>query len=534
MQRPIELATDAPLLWSPGTGTQVWNFFTATIAGDLAAIASLLDAEPALVRAQHAYVTPLYFAVRENQLDAARLLLDRGANALCFTVHNTHLDIARDRGYAGMEALLTRHLASVMNASEKGNAVTAAIRAYDSAEVRLLLDANPALLHMGDLSSSQPIHWAVMTRQLELIDELLARGADLNVPRASDQARPLHLTNGDYHYRGWRDVPEGATATSSEVLTHLLSKGALLDLNMACLLGDIDRVSQMLAADPASANRLSDYVGYYAGSGAPLSNAAARGHLEIIRLLLEKGADPNLNEPGIAPRGKALYEAVSHCHADIARLLLEHGASANAPVESSADALTIAIRHKNDGAMADLLASYGAVPALDILAYYGDVRTAAAIFATGPNRADDCHALATAAENGQELFIKLMLRYQPGLAQHIGVAAETKELTEFLFAQGMNASHADWLGVTPLHKLARQGNLEMATLFLDHGANIHARDEDQRSTPLAFAAQSGQREMVEFLLARGAKKSLPDDEPWSTPLAWATRRGHHEIAALLR
>ena len=197
MQRPIELATDAPHLWSPGTGTQVWNFFTATIAGDLAAIASLLDAEPALVRAQHAYVTPLYFAVRENQLDAARLLLDRGANALCFTVHNTHLDIARDRGYAGMEALLTRHLASVMNASEKGNAVTAAIRAYDSAEVRLLLDANPALLHMGDLSSSQPIHWAVMTRQLELIDELLARGADLNVPRASDQARPLHLTNGD-------------------------------------------------------------------------------------------------------------------------------------------------------------------------------------------------------------------------------------------------------------------------------------------------------------------------------------------------
>ena len=529
---PIELATGAPLLWSPGTGTQVWNLFTATIAGDLAAITSLLDEEPALVRAQHAYVTPLYFAVRENQVAAARLLLHRGANALCFTVHNTHLDIARDRAYAEMEALLIHHLESAMNASAQGNAVATAIRAFDTAEVRRLLDAAPTLLHTGDLSSNQPIHWAVMTRQPGLIDELHARGADLNVPRASDQARPIHLTNGDYHYRGWRDVPDDTVATSEEVLAHLLKKGARLDLNTACLLGDINQVRQMLAADPTSANRVSDYIGYYAGSGAPLSNAAARGHLEIVRLLLETGADPNLNEPGIAPRGKALYEAVSHCHADIARLLLEHGAHPNAPVESSADALTIALRHKDD-ALADLLASYGAVPALDILAYYGDVRTAAAIFATDPHKADDPHALATAAENGQELFIKLMLRYQPDLAQRIGVAAETKELTAFLFAQGMNASHADWLGVTPLHKLARQGNLAMTALFLDHGAHIDARDEDLRSTPLAFAAHAGQRQMVEFLLARGASKILPDDEPWSTPLAWATRRGHHDIAALL-
>jgi hypothetical protein len=36
-----------------------------------------------------------------------------------------------------------------------------------------------------------------MTRQVEIIDELLARGADIEAVR-SDGARPIQLTNGDY------------------------------------------------------------------------------------------------------------------------------------------------------------------------------------------------------------------------------------------------------------------------------------------------------------------------------------------------
>lgn len=90
------------------------------------------------------------------------------------------------------------------------------------------------------------------------------------------------------------------------------------------------------------------------------------------------------------------------------------------------------------------------------------------------------------------------------------------------------------LGITPLHHLARNGDTEKAALFLEHGADLHARDEDICSTPLGWAAKFGQKAMVEFLLQRGAKPNLPDDPPWATPLAWATRRGHPEIADLLR
>ena len=74
---------------------------------------------------------------------------------------------------------------------------------------------------------------------------------------------------------------------------------------------------------------------YYFGAGAPIANAAAAGRLDIVQLLLDHGADPNLREDQYAPKGRALYSAVHHGHLEIAKLLLERGAFPNPPVESS-------------------------------------------------------------------------------------------------------------------------------------------------------------------------------------------------------
>jgi len=72
-----------------------------------------------------------------------------------------------------------------------------------------------------------------------------------------------------------------------------------------------------------------------------------------------------------------------------------------------------------------------------------------------------------------------------------------------------------------------------AAIFIDHGADLAARDDDFQSTPLAWAARKGKTAMVQLLLARGARPNLPDDPPWATPLAWATRRGHGDVAEIL-
>ncbi len=359
MFRPDELANEDPLLWSPGRGVDVWAMFCAARDGDLIAIERMLENDPSLVRSSFEYRTPLAFAVRENQLAAAAFLLARGADPINSGTPDTLLQIARDRGYVEMQALLARALAGRLNSQPQGEAIAAAIRERSLAKVKSMLDAAPDLLHAPDERTNQPIHWAVMTRQLDMIDELVARGADINAPRA-DGARPIQLANGDYMYRGWRDVPKDVATTPRQVIDHLRARGAYCDICTAAYLGDAVRIRELLDLDRSLANRPSPYVTYYACSGTPLKNAAAAGHLEIVKLLLDHGADPNLPEEGIAPHGHALYSAVYNGHDEIAELLLARGAYPNPEVESSADAISIAIMN-SDTRMIDLLTSHGAL-----------------------------------------------------------------------------------------------------------------------------------------------------------------------------
>jgi len=531
MIQPRELQKDEPLLWSTGRGTDVWEMFRASESGDLNTVKRLLLKDPSLVRAAYAYRRPMYFAVRENQLEVAEFLLENGADPVNAWGSDTLLDIARDRSHTEMLALLKNALARAHGAP-RGEVVASAIRERDLPKVRALLDASPDLLHGADLHGNQPIHWATMTRQLDVIDELLTRGADIDAKR-SDGARPVQLFNGDYNYRGWRDVPEATSTTPRDVLQHLLSRGAYCDICTAAHTGNLDRVNELIEEDPSRVNHLDEYVSGYLGSGTPLRNAAARGHLEIVRLLLEGGADPNLPEEGIAPRGGALYSAVYGRHFDVAKLLLENGADPNAELESSADVLSIALINA-DQRMVELLCSHGAARRLHILAYYGDVQTAAAVLAAKPHLADNEDAFRYAAEEGHDAFVRLMLRYEPDLAKRVTAAAKTHDLTEFLFERGMDPNRPDWLGGTVLHHLARSKDVQMAELFIDHGADLHARDEDISSTPLGAAAKYGNATMVELFLRRGAKPNLADDPPWATPLAWATRRGHADVEGLLR
>src|SRR5439155_7899388 len=115
------------------------------------------------------------------------------------------------------------------------------------------------------------------------------------------------------------------------------------------------------------------------------------------------------------------------------------------------------------------------------------VQTAADRFAADPALADDPEALASAAGSGHEAFVRLMLRYQPGLACRVAIVAKTRELTEFLFANGMDPNLPNWLRITPLHRFAEHGDIEKAAIFTDDGAGLHARDEEHGSTPPAYA-----------------------------------------------
>ena len=548
MIQPEALKQQKPWLWSPGIGTDVWEMFCASMVGDLETVKALVTKDPSLVRAHYEYRTPLSFAVMENQLAVAEYLLDHGA---ALARLGDPIEMARDRGYMQMAELLERQYAALHGASAPGEPLAALIRDGDLAGIRRTLDVSPGLLHAGDRDSNQPIHWAVMTRQPEIIDELLARGADIDAARY-DGARPIHLTNGDYSFRGWRDVVR-KVPTADEIYRHLVGRGADVDAWMAARKGDLARVRELIDADPSLINRNNEYNSYYTGSGSLLANAASGGHLDIVRLLLERGADPNFPQEGIAPHGGALYAAVGRDDYEMAKLLLDHGAYPNPPVESSADAVWIAIRDGNKR-MVQLLASYGAVwdipiglsgrmryeeivatglaRPMKILAYYGDVATARPLLEQNPRLADDPEALTFAAEQGRDEFVRLLLRHSPDTARRVTVS-KPRHMAELLFAHGMDPNRLNWFRITPLHRFARHGDIESATVFLDHGADIEAIDGERDSTPLAWAAMDGQTRMVKFLVSRGARVTPVSGPAWARPIEWAKRRGHDAIVGIL-
>jgi len=466
MLQPAELKSDQKLLWSQGRGTDVWALVQACASGDLETVRALIAKDPSLARSHYDYRKPLYFAVRENRVDVVRFLLEHDCNPLDLWVDDDPIEIARDRGYTELEQLLTHTLDTKFNASPRGEPVALALREHDLKRMRELLDAEPELVGKGDKRSSLPIHWATMTRQLDAIDELMRRGADLNAQRM-DGARPIHVTNGDYFYRGWRDVPRNWPVTAAQVMAHLKARGAFIDLPTACHTGDIDRVRELLRQDPSLANRIGEHEGYYLGAGSPLSNAAAVGRMDIVQLLLDHGADPNLPEEQYAPQGKALYSAVIHGHYEIAKLLLERGAFPNPPVESSGDALWVSRELRPDKRIEQLLLSYGATPTHE--------------------RPED--AWPTRAHN--------WLRISPlHEAARKGDVSEAKNLIE----SGADLTARDeHIRSTPLAWAAKYGQLEMVKLLLGRGAPKSLPDDPPWATPLAWAMRRGHDDIARLL-----------------------------------
>jgi len=60
--------------------------------------------------------------------------------------------------------------------------------------------------------------------------------------------------------------------------------------------------------------------------GTPLCGAASWGFADVVRLLLRYGADPNLRESGGGPKTALAWARRNH-HDEVVRLLLENGAA---------------------------------------------------------------------------------------------------------------------------------------------------------------------------------------------------------------
>ncbi|MGN6418726.1 MAG: ankyrin repeat domain-containing protein [Pseudobacter sp.] len=530
MLQPTPLASNEWQPWWGGRGTDVWQMIQAATTGNITVIRQLLKSTPSLINCSYQYYTPLYFAIRENHPELVEYLLRHTSNTGSWP--GSLPAIARDRGLEKMAVYVEKLLKDLFHICPEGNRIAAAIRSGELQQVHDMIKRQPAFLKVADEYGNSPIHWAVLTRQLPLISFLLECGADINMKRP-DGARPLDLTNGDYYYRSWcRDLPPGAIQQHQVIAGYLIAHGAYYDIGNAAKFGDLSRVTELLDSDPSLLKKAPDYISYY--SGYALRNAAGAGHLDTVKLLLERGADPNFPEPGIAPWGGALHAAVASHHRQIAQLLLESGANPNAAVESSGNVMSRAKSANAPAELIDLLAAYGAAQTVELLCYYNNLEELSQAFNANPFLEVPPEALDAAIQEGNQTTIELILRFHPNiLKKHSLQKFSNVNLARWLMKNGLNPNTPNWLGVTPLHQAAGNGNIEMAALCLEFGARINAEESDYASTPLGWAARNGHRSMVAFLLQEGADAMAPRNRPWAQPASWAERMGYEDIVLLL-
>ncbi|MFZ1991292.1 MAG: ankyrin repeat domain-containing protein [Alphaproteobacteria bacterium] len=173
--------------------------------------------------------------------------------------------------------------------------------------MRFLLDRGFAIDKRDKLDNASALHWAAQAGQLEAVRLLLDRGA--NPDGAGDEHEAGVI--------GWAMVLAGPR---KEVAELLLARGASPTVFAAVALGREDLVRALAEAGP---NIVDAQMSRHERRQAPLHFAVARNLPEMVRLLIELGADASAKDDhGATP----LQYGSSRTDPRIAGMLIEAGA----------------------------------------------------------------------------------------------------------------------------------------------------------------------------------------------------------------
>ena len=516
-------------------GDDAWKMFCAAADGDVKTISRLAKKDPRLVDAQFWYQFPLHLAAWQNQIEAAKRLLELGAN-----IGHSHwwyrswdrlLPLLQQRDFTEMASLIQTAMQERFGYAPDFEPLKKAAVERDLKVVGKLLKKRPKLIHASDARGNNLIHLATATEQRALLDMALLAGADIEHRRADGMSPVLlaihgnqwHFWNGPKANRRWAMVG------------YLLGKGAKLELSSAAALGDVKACRELLDSDPGLATQLNS------ARQSPLMYAARSGQKETLQLLLDAGADPNVPE-WLSETGAALHGASGENLLDVMEVLLEHGANPNGEVDSSSCCLGIVkYHHKGKAQKArKLLRKYGAT----LPVYHLSPKQLTAELKAGKVREELQHEvvsyLAAVMDADQpelvDHYVKVCGNEPVEMLTSVGGVPRSRAMLEKLIEHGLDINRPDWSGCTLLHTLAEcsWAKRPVVEAYLDNGADLEALDLEHSATPLGRAAMAGQLKMVKWLIKLGADPEAPCHCPWGQPMTLADQEGHESIVAMLR
>jgi ankyrin len=414
----------------------------------------------------------------DDILDFARLLLEHGTDANIRTTDElTPLHAASFWGRLEIAKLLLEHGAITNVENNEGSTPLHAVSQgkYNSQEhgvgiARLLLERG-ADVNAQKKYKFTPLHSAAFNGRLEIAQLLLDHGA---IAKAENEGREtaLHMLS-----RGEFDTQEQGVGIARLLLNcgvdiHAQDKDKGTALHSAAFKGKLE-ITRLLLDHGANPNVENDqgFTPLYQVSQGKY-NSQEHG-VDIVRLLLERGADVNAQKNLFT----LLHSAALNGRLEIAQLLLDHGANAKAENEWRETALHVVSRGEYDSQ------DHGVGISRLLLKHSADVHA--------DNKYNDT-ALSLAAFNGK------------------------LEITRLLLYHGANPNVENDQGYTPLHQVSQgkynsQGDgVGIARLLLERGADVNAQTKN-KFTPLHSAALNGKLEIAQLLLDHGANAKAENE-----------------------
>ncbi|XP_013889961.1 death-associated protein kinase 1 [Austrofundulus limnaeus] len=281
----------------------------------------------------------------------------------------------------------------------------------------------------------------------------------------------------------------------------------------------------------------------------PLLIAAGCGNIQIIQVLMRKGAEIQANDKTGA---NAVYYAARHGHVDTLRFLQDNRCPLDVQDKSGETALHVAARYGNVDVVS-YLCSIRANPdlpdreqetPLHCAAWHGYSAVARALCQAG------CHVdaknregetpLLTASARGFVDIVECLVEHQADLeaadkedhtALHLAVRRCQVDVVHCLLRHGCQLDRQDRHGNTPLHIACKDGNLPVVMALCGTKTSLDLSNKSGR-TPLHLAASSGSLEVVRHLCLAGANiDAVTQDGKTAEDLAAAHQ--HELIGTLL-
>ena len=414
--------------------------------------------------------TALHQAVRQNDLKTVEALIKRGADVKATTRYGvTPIGLAALGGNAAILRRLLDAGADPNTATPGGEtALMTAARTGNVEAVTLLLDRGAGVNAKDTVRSQTALMWAVTENHPAIVKLLASRGADINARTNVTKPKGEYVPARAGGASGAGIIRQRALPTADggmspllfavrdgnvEMTRLLLELGANIEqssgnhtspLLIALLNGQVSLATELLAKG-ANPNAADDYQRAALFAAIDLRNfnhdkypflySDERDPLDLIKALLQKGADPNLRTNTVPVHGLMQFDgswvnfdgqtpfirAALSGDIEVMRLLLQHGADPNIATAQGSTALMAA-------------AGINWIPAQTY----------------------------TRSEADYVEAVKLCLE------------------------RGAPVNAANSLGLAAIHGAANRGWVSVIQILADHGAMLDVKDNGGR-TPMTFA-----------------------------------------------